>query len=111
MTMNPVESPPREMSADEIRALHDEYMPPAVANYYEEPLPLVKGRGMYLTDADGIEYLDFFGGILTVSVGHCNPEAVSYTHLRAHETRHDLVCRLLLEKKKKKCTESTVGCC
>ena len=29
-------------------------------------------------------------------------EAVSYTHLRAHETRHDLVCRLLLEKKKNK---------
>src|SRR5665648_1154147 len=28
--------------------------------------------------------------------------AVSYTHLRAHETRHDLVCRLLLEKKKQK---------
>src|SRR5450756_2146327 len=27
---------------------------------------------------------------------------VSYTHLRAHETRHDLVCRLLLENKKKK---------
>src|SRR5450756_466286 len=27
------------------------------------------------------------------------PVAVSYTHLRAHETRHDLVCRLLLEKK------------
>src|SRR5665648_1148563 len=28
-------------------------------------------------------------------------QSVSYTHLRAHETRHDLVCRLLLEKKKK----------
>ena len=27
--------------------------------------------------------------------------AVSYTHLRAHETEADLVCRLLLEKKKK----------
>src|SRR5450756_180138 len=25
-------------------------------------------------------------------------DSVSYTHLRAHETRHDLVCRLLLEK-------------
>src|SRR5450759_5494160 len=39
-------------------------------------------------------------GILSVDI----PEeygAVSYTHLRAHETRHDLVCRLLLEKKKK----------
>ena len=28
--------------------------------------------------------------------------AVSYTHLRAHETVLDLVCRLLLEKKKHK---------
>ena len=27
-------------------------------------------------------------------------EPVSYTHLRAHETVLDLVCRLLLEKKK-----------
>src|SRR5659263_647250 len=26
---------------------------------------------------------------------------VSYTHLRAHETRHDLVCRLLLEKRRR----------
>src|SRR5450756_1795157 len=28
--------------------------------------------------------------------------AVSYTHLRAHETRHELVCRILLEKKNNK---------
>ena len=27
-------------------------------------------------------------------------KAVSYTHLRAHETGRNLVCRLLLEKKK-----------
>ena len=32
------------------------------------------------------------------------PAAVSYTHLRAHETVLDLVCRLLLEKKKHKKT-------
>ena len=30
---------------------------------------------------------------------------VSYTHLRAHETGRNLVCRLLLEKKKKEKTE------
>ena len=30
-----------------------------------------------------------------------NQNTVSYTHLRAHETVLDLVCRLLLEKKKK----------
>src|SRR5450759_1141014 len=35
------------------------------------------------------------------SEGFPDPGPVSYTHLRAHETRHDLVCRLLLEKKKK----------
>src|SRR5450756_2953241 len=29
-----------------------------------------------------------------------DPGTVSYTHLRAHETRHDLVCRLLHETKK-----------
>ena len=34
-------------------------------------------------------------------LGFCH-DPVSYTHLRAHETVLDLVCRLLLEKKKKK---------
>ena len=33
---------------------------------------------------------------------------VSYTHLRAHETGRNLVCRLLLEKKKNK--QHVVGC-
>ena len=33
-------------------------------------------------------------------------ETVSYTHLRAHETGRNLVCRLLLEKKKKKVMKS-----
>ena len=33
---------------------------------------------------------------------------VSYTHLRAHETVLDLVCRLLLEKKKKSVTNAVV---
>src|SRR5664280_2946989 len=34
---------------------------------------------------------------------------VSYTHLRAHETVLDLVCRLLLEKKKKKRTKYIIS--
>src|SRR5450756_2188005 len=32
----------------------------------------------------------------TDDFGQPAPDPVSYTHLRAHETRHDLVCRLLL---------------
>ena len=35
-------------------------------------------------------------------VGSNGAGTVSYTHLRAHETVLDLVCRLLLEKKKRK---------
>ena len=41
---------------------------------------------------------DYSGRLLTCQHG---PRPVSYTHLRAHETRGNLVCRLLLEKKKK----------
>src|SRR5450756_3070745 len=44
-------------------------------------------------------------GELVVLESTTYPGTVSYTHLRAHETRHDLVCRLLLEKKKKKKTK------
>jgi 4-aminobutyrate aminotransferase len=34
---------------------------------------LARGVGARVVDADGKRYLDFFGGILTVSVGHCHP--------------------------------------
>src|SRR5450756_707078 len=40
-----------------------------------------------------------YGSIGPAFYGLRTTLAVSYTHLRAHETRHDLVCRLLLEKK------------
>ena len=58
-------------------------------------------------------YLGFKAGVGALERSQCRhfrrpyqrrdvlvPEAVSYTHLRAHETVLDLVCRLLLEKKK-----------
>ena len=44
----------------------------------------------------GVYLIDFIGKILFKT------DTVSYTHLRAHETSLHLVCRLLLEKKKKK---------
>eukprot|EP01017_Pseudomicrothorax_dubius_P002505 TRINITY_DN100_c0_g1_i2.p1 TRINITY_DN100_c0_g1~~TRINITY_DN100_c0_g1_i2.p1 ORF type:complete len:252 (-),score=91.35 TRINITY_DN100_c0_g1_i2:12-767(-) len=39
-------------------------------------------------------------GALELQGPDTNPGPVSYTHLRAHETGRNLVCRLLLEKKK-----------
>ena len=40
-----------------------------------------------------------------IGVDHTLYAPVSYTHLRAHETVLDLVCRLLLEKKNKQTTK------
>src|ERR1700704_2047961 len=42
-------------------------------NYRTQPIALVRGEGTWVWDADGKKYLDFIGGIATVSVGHANP--------------------------------------
>jgi acetylornithine/N-succinyldiaminopimelate aminotransferase len=42
-------------------------------NYRSQPIALVRGEGTHVWDADGKQYLDFIGGIATVSVGHANP--------------------------------------
>jgi acetylornithine/N-succinyldiaminopimelate aminotransferase len=42
-------------------------------NYRTQPIALVRGEGTNVFDADGKQYLDFIGGIATVSVGHANP--------------------------------------
>ena len=39
-------------------------------------------------------------GDVVDALGQAGVVPVSYTHLRAHETVLDIVCRLLLEKKK-----------
>ncbi|MGH9944637.1 MAG: aspartate aminotransferase family protein [Pyrinomonadaceae bacterium] len=57
----------------EIVRKHKEFLFPAVANFYEEPVALVRGEGSYVWDDQGARYLDCFGGVLTVSVGHANP--------------------------------------
>jgi acetylornithine/N-succinyldiaminopimelate aminotransferase len=43
-------------------------------NYRTQPIALVRGQGTSVWDADGKRYLDFIGGIATVSVGHANPQ-------------------------------------
>ncbi|MBX3295511.1 MAG: aspartate aminotransferase family protein [Acidobacteria bacterium] len=52
---------------------HKEFLFPAVANYYQEPIALTHGEGEKVWDDQGNEYLDCFGGVLTVSLGHANP--------------------------------------
>ncbi len=56
----------------DVTAKHKQYLFPSTATYYEQPVALESGKGCYVRDYDGNRYLDFFGGILTVSVGHAN---------------------------------------
>ena len=61
-------------NSKEIRQKHKKYLFDAVKNFYKEPLVITEGNGFYVSDPDGNNYLDFFGGILTVSLGHANDE-------------------------------------
>jgi 4-aminobutyrate aminotransferase-like enzyme len=61
---------------------------PAIATYYSEPLMLARGKGLYLYDTEGREYLDFFGGILTVIAGHCNDKITDALVEQARTLQH-----------------------
>ncbi|SPJ30913.1 aspartate aminotransferase family protein [Falsiruegeria mediterranea] len=47
---------------------------PNVSTFYDEPLHLVRGEGVWLWDADGHKYLDCYNNV--PHVGHCNPRVV-----------------------------------
>ena len=64
---------PKSTVSDAVRK-HKEFLFPAVATYYQEPIALAKGEGEHVWDDQGNKYLDCFGGVLTVSVGHANPD-------------------------------------
>ena len=67
---------------------HKEFLFPCVANYYKEPLVIDRGEGCYLFSKDGKKYLDFFGGILTVCVGHCNPKVTEKINEQTKKLQH-----------------------
>lgn len=62
--------------AAQVRAGYRDFIVPAAPPYYKDPLVLVEGSGSWVTDAEGREYLDFFCGILTTGLGHCQPDVV-----------------------------------
>ncbi len=62
------------MTKEEIVLASREFLFPAVFHYYREPLVIARAKDQYVWDADGRQYLDFFGGIVTISVGHANDQ-------------------------------------
>lgn len=62
---------------------------PAAAPYHgDRPLVVDHAKDQYIWDIDGKRYLDFFGGVLTVSVGHCNDEVTAATAEQLHKVQH-----------------------
>jgi 4-aminobutyrate aminotransferase len=76
------------MTKDEIILAQKEFLFPSVFHYFKEPLVVTRAKDQYVWDADGNQYLDFFGGIVTVSVGHCNEEVNAKVHRQLDTLQH-----------------------
>ncbi len=76
------------MTKDEIILANKEFLFPAVFHYFREPLVVARAKDQYVWDADGNRYLDFFGGIVTVSVGHCNDQVNAKVHRQLDTLQH-----------------------
>lgn len=76
------------MTRDEIILANQEFLFPSVFHYYKEPLVIARAKNQYVWDADGNQYLDFFGGIVTISVGHCNDEVNAKVHRQIDTLQH-----------------------
>ena len=72
----------------ELLARHKEVLPTWMALYYADPIAIVDGEGRRVTDAEGKEYLDFFGGILTTMTGYRVPEVVEAIKAQADRMLH-----------------------
>ena len=83
-TPKPYTGPP----AHEVLALRNQFLNPTLFHYYKNPLMIVEGKGQWLFDEKGRRYLDGFGGIVTVSVGHCHPHVVAAAHAQNELIQH-----------------------
>ena len=75
-------------SKEEVLAMRQEFLSPALFHYYQKPVMIVEGRGQYLFDETGRRYLDAFAGIVTVSVGHCHPHVVAAANKQSETLQH-----------------------
>ena len=68
---------------------HDRFLFPAVHPYFGEHAVVVdRAKDSWLWDVEGTKYLDFFGGVLTVSVGHCNDEVTHAIETQLRKAQH-----------------------
>ncbi|KAL1517979.1 hypothetical protein ABEB36_001671 [Hypothenemus hampei] len=96
-------------SLEKMKIVRKSNLNPVLTTYYSQPLAIHQGYKQWLFDLEGKRYLDMFGGICTVSVGHSHPkisEAVNeqirtlthcsnvYFHPNIHEYAEKLAAKL-----------------
>ena len=67
---------------------HRAVLPSWLALYYDPPISLDRGEGRHVYDVEGNRYLDFFGGILTTSLGYDIPEVTAAVREQAGKVLH-----------------------
>lgn len=60
-----------------IQQVRGNLLSPALVTHFSEPLLIHDGYMQWLFDYNGKRYLDLFGGIVTISVGHCHPKIIA----------------------------------
>ncbi len=55
---------------------------------HDQPIAIDRGEGRHVWDVEGNRYLDFFGGILTTSIGHAVPEITTAIQQQAAKIIH-----------------------
>ena len=76
------------MTKDEIIRKKQEYIFNCVTTYFKDPLVIDHAKGQYVWDLDGKQYLDFLGGIVTISVGHSNPKVTEKIKEQIDRVQH-----------------------
>lgn len=76
------------MNKQEVLLAQKEFLFPSVFHYFEEPLVVSHAKDQFVWDIDGNPYLDFFGGIVTVSVGHANDYVNKQVHAQIDKLEH-----------------------
>ncbi|SVD43157.1 uncharacterized protein METZ01_LOCUS396011, partial [marine metagenome] len=72
----------------ELLKRHSEVLPSWLALYYDPPISMDYGEGRHVYDVEGNRYLDFFGGILTTSLGYDVPEVTQAVNEQASKVLH-----------------------
>jgi 4-aminobutyrate aminotransferase len=76
------------MTREEILKMQKQYLFPSITTYYSDPLVTDHASMQYVWDTEGKKYLDFFGGIVTISVGHSNPRVTEKVKQQVDRLQH-----------------------